>query len=61
MIELESFIDIPTPLVQLKDELFIENEVEVYVKRDDFTHSFVSGNKFRKLKYNFNIHLKLIS
>ena len=53
MIELESFIDIPTPLVQLKDELFIENEVEVYVKRDDLTHSFVSGNKFRKLQYNF--------
>lgn len=53
MIELESFIDIPTPLVQLNDELFIENEVEVYVKRDDLTHSFVSGNKFRKLKYNF--------
>lgn len=53
MIELESFIDIPTPLVQLNDELFSEKGVEVYVKRDDLTHSFVSGNKFRKLKYNF--------
>ncbi|MBI1306569.1 MAG: pyridoxal-phosphate dependent enzyme [Bacteroidetes bacterium] len=27
-------------------------EVEVFVKRDDMIHPFVSGNKWRKLKYN---------
>ena len=26
--------------------------VELYIKREDLIHSFVSGNKFRKLKYN---------
>ena len=26
--------------------------IEVYINREDLIHSFVSGNKFRKLKYN---------
>jgi len=29
-----------------------EKEVELYVKREDKIHPFVSGNKYRKLKYN---------
>ncbi len=29
-----------------------EKDVELYVKREDKIHPFVSGNKFRKLKYN---------
>lgn len=28
------------------------NGIEVYLKREDAIHSFVSGNKYRKLKYN---------
>ena len=32
--------------------LFKKNDVSVYVKREDLLHEFVSGNKFRKLKYN---------
>lgn len=52
MIEFGSFISYPTPLTQIFDELFIEKEVEVYVKRDDLTHPIISGNKFRKLKYS---------
>lgn len=28
--------------------------IEVYVKREDVLHSEISGNKFRKLKYNLN-------
>lgn len=44
------------------EELFIPNqkvalrlpyEIELYVKREDLLHSEISGNKFRKLKYNF--------
>ena len=27
-------------------------EVELYIKRDDLIHSEISGNKYRKLKYN---------
>ena len=30
----------------------IERKIEVYIKREDLIHPFVSGNKFRKLKYN---------
>ena len=26
--------------------------VELFIKREDRIHSFVSGNKYRKLKYN---------
>ena len=29
-----------------------EKEVELFIKREDKIHPFVSGNKFRKLKYN---------
>ena len=33
--------------------LFIENTtVELHIRREDLIHPFVSGNKFRKLKYN---------
>ena len=28
------------------------NEITLYIKREDLIHPFVSGNKFRKLKYN---------
>ncbi|AXT20967.1 pyridoxal-phosphate dependent enzyme [Flavobacteriaceae bacterium AU392] len=28
------------------------NGVELYIKREDRLHSFISGNKYRKLKYN---------
>lgn len=29
-----------------------ERNIEVFIKREDLIHPFVSGNKFRKLKYN---------
>ncbi|RXF70714.1 1-aminocyclopropane-1-carboxylate deaminase/D-cysteine desulfhydrase [Arcticibacter tournemirensis] len=32
--------------------LFKEKEVRVFLKRDDMIHPFISGNKWRKLKYN---------
>jgi 1-aminocyclopropane-1-carboxylate deaminase len=28
------------------------NEISLFIKREDLIHPFVSGNKFRKLKYN---------
>lgn len=34
------------------DFLFEENGVQVYIKREDLLHEHISGNKFRKLKYN---------
>ena len=32
--------------------LYSKNNIHVYVKREDLMHPIVSGNKFRKLKYN---------
>jgi len=29
-----------------------ERNIEIFIKREDLIHPFVSGNKFRKLKYN---------
>jgi 1-aminocyclopropane-1-carboxylate deaminase len=52
MLEFESLINIPTPVIEIFDDLFVENGIKVFVKRDDLTHEHVSGNKFRKLKYN---------
>ena len=31
-----------------------EKKVELFIKREDLIHPFVSGNKFRKLKYNLH-------
>ncbi|MFH7030803.1 MAG: 1-aminocyclopropane-1-carboxylate deaminase/D-cysteine desulfhydrase [Heteroscytonema crispum UTEX LB 1556] len=43
----------PSPIEELFDETLTKNQVRLFVKRDDLLHSSVSGNKFRKLKYNF--------
>jgi len=32
--------------------LYLEKQVNVSIKRDDMIHPFISGNKWRKLKYN---------
>lgn len=41
-----------TPLQQLADPLFKEKQISVFMKRDDLLHPLISGNKWRKLKYN---------
>ncbi|MGB5383153.1 MAG: 1-aminocyclopropane-1-carboxylate deaminase/D-cysteine desulfhydrase, partial [Lutimonas sp.] len=33
-------------------KLKLDFEVSLFVKREDSIHPFISGNKFRKLKYN---------
>ena len=42
-----------TPLQKINDPLIAAAGVELYLKRDDLLHPQVSGNKWRKLKYNF--------
>ncbi|MEZ4905243.1 MAG: pyridoxal-phosphate dependent enzyme [Spirosomataceae bacterium] len=42
-----------TPLQIVEDPIFIERGIKLYIKRDDLIHPLVSGNKWRKLKYNF--------
>src|SRR5690606_1300245 len=31
---------------------FKEKQISLFIKRDDLIHPFISGNKWRKLKYN---------
>ncbi len=49
---LEKEINTPTPLTQIHSPLFTEKGIEVWIKEDYLTHPAVSGNKYRKLKYN---------
>jgi 1-aminocyclopropane-1-carboxylate deaminase len=44
-------------LQQLAHPLFTHHAVQVQVKRDDLIHPIISGNKWRKLKYNL-VHVK---
>ena len=37
---------------KLSHPLFDEKKLSVYIKREDLLHSVISGNKWRKLKYN---------
>ena len=38
--------------INQKIKLNFNPQIELYIKREDQIHPFVSGNKFRKLKYN---------
>lgn len=42
--------DVPTVSIKLQD--FVETSVSLEVRREDLLHPEISGNKFRKLKYN---------
>jgi 1-aminocyclopropane-1-carboxylate deaminase/D-cysteine desulfhydrase-like pyridoxal-dependent ACC family enzyme len=51
----ESFIDSVkenSPIQLIRDALLEERRVQLFVKRDDLIHPQISGNKWRKLKYN---------
>lgn len=50
--QINQILSLPSPLQKLDDELFVANGIEVFVKRDDLIHPEISGNKWRKLKYN---------
>lgn len=43
---------LPTPLQELTDEVITKAGIRLFIKRDDLIHPTVSGNKWRKLKYN---------
>ncbi|NEU08199.1 1-aminocyclopropane-1-carboxylate deaminase/D-cysteine desulfhydrase [Flavihumibacter sp. R14] len=47
MIDLQYY----SPEELIEDDFFATKKVSVYVKRDDLIHPFISGNKWRKLKY----------
>lgn len=41
-----------SPEQVLKHPLYEQKKINVHIKRDDMIHPFISGNKWRKLKYN---------
>ncbi len=50
--QINRILTLPSPLQKLDDALFFEKGIEVFIKRDDLIHPEISGNKWRKLKYN---------
>lgn len=55
---------LPTPVEQIYAPLLAERGIQLFIKRDDLIHPEVSGNKWRKLKYNLaeaqRLHLDTI-
>ena len=41
-----------SPEQKVEHPLYKSKKLEVYLKRDDMIHPFISGNKWRKLKFN---------
>lgn len=44
-------LEIYSPVHQIKNNIFDERGLSVYIKRDDLIHPLISGNKWRKLKH----------
>lgn len=45
-------MEIYSPLQEVKHDLLEKKQIRLWVKRDDLIHPEISGNKWRKLKYN---------
>ncbi len=45
-------MNIPSPIQQIHDPIWDDQQIELYIKREDLIHPIVNGNKYRKLKYN---------
>ncbi len=45
-------IKVPSPIVEVKTSLLEEKDLQLFIKREDQIHFEISGNKWRKLKYN---------
>ncbi|MFY7912947.1 MAG: 1-aminocyclopropane-1-carboxylate deaminase/D-cysteine desulfhydrase [Emticicia sp.] len=50
--QINQILTLPSPLQKINDDKFTAHCMEVFVKRDDLIHPEISGNKWRKLKYN---------
>jgi 1-aminocyclopropane-1-carboxylate deaminase len=47
-----SFLNIPSSIQEIQTSWSKTADIQLFIKRDDLIHSVISGNKFRKLKYN---------
>lgn len=59
MLEIQHEIRVPTPLIELDEDIFRQKRLRVFLKADYLTHTQLSGNKWRKLKYNLVAAQKL--
>ena len=46
---------LPTPITKIESNFLYKKQVEIFIKRDDLIHPVISGNKWRKLKYNLQL------
>jgi 1-aminocyclopropane-1-carboxylate deaminase len=46
-------------LTEINDPFLESREIQLWLKRDDLLHPIISGNKWRKLKYNLDAALAL--
>ena len=45
-------LNIPSPITKISSNFLDKKSINIFIKRDDLIHNVVSGNKWRKLKYN---------
>lgn len=45
-------LQIPSPVTQIFSPELERRQLQLFIKRDDLIHPVISGNKWRKLKYN---------
>ena len=50
--QIELFQQVATPMQEIMPEVFQRQGIRLFIKRDDMLHPDISGNKWRKLKYN---------
>jgi len=56
MVQLPEIFEISPENASFNERVFLpfETSIELFVKREDVLHAEISGNKFRKLKYNLH-------
>lgn len=45
-------LNLPSPLEKIEDDFLSDRGITLYLKRDDLIEEEISGNKWRKIKYN---------
>ncbi len=58
MIVTDIGVIVPSPLQHLDLPICREKKIKLFVKRDDLIHPVLTGNKYRKLKYNLEYVLQ---
>ena len=48
----QDILNLPSPIQKLHSTFLEQHNIQLYIKRDDLIHKDISGNKWRKLKYN---------